>query len=349
MSQETAEWLNTMTLIGFTGKRGNAWHYRAELQGSESNHYVGAVPAADVDRRLFNWTAEDSTMYVAVPCGFEDMTGIGDDGRPYKMVAIEGKKAITRSDTGAVLGIHGEGYARHQFSEWLLKNVSTILGDSVQIGSAGLLKGGAVAWVSVEVPDTITTPEGVQFRPNLLAATSHDGSLATTYKRVVTNVVCDNTMAAGLGEQGQQFRVKHTRNSNLRLNDARQALSLLHDIQADFEAEVAELCRINVSDAQFRAYLDAIAPVPAEAGRSRTMAITKQDAMLRLWRRDNRVAPWKNTAWGVVQAANTFTHHEGIVRGTDRAERNMLRAVSGKVDELDGGTMTVLRKVLAQV
>ena len=27
MSQETSQWLNTRTLIGFTDKRGNAWHY----------------------------------------------------------------------------------------------------------------------------------------------------------------------------------------------------------------------------------------------------------------------------------------------------------------------------------
>jgi hypothetical protein len=35
--------------------------------------------------------------------------------------------------------------------------------------------------VSVEVPETITTSEGVAFRSNLLACTSHDGSLATTF------------------------------------------------------------------------------------------------------------------------------------------------------------------------
>lgn len=29
MSAETLEWLNTQTLIGYTERRGNAWHYRA--------------------------------------------------------------------------------------------------------------------------------------------------------------------------------------------------------------------------------------------------------------------------------------------------------------------------------
>ena len=56
MSRETLTHLNTQTLIGYTSKRGQAWHYRAEHQGSEPNHYEHAVPVADVRRRLFHWS-----------------------------------------------------------------------------------------------------------------------------------------------------------------------------------------------------------------------------------------------------------------------------------------------------
>jgi hypothetical protein len=49
-SRETLTRLNTQTLIGYTSKRGQAWHYRADRQGSEPNHYVHAVPVADVRR-----------------------------------------------------------------------------------------------------------------------------------------------------------------------------------------------------------------------------------------------------------------------------------------------------------
>src|SRR5215212_6500999 len=71
MSQETHEWLNTNTLIGFTEKRGHAWHYRAEDQGAESNHYVGPVPVEDVRRRLFPWHAIEGTVSstVTLPSG----------------------------------------------------------------------------------------------------------------------------------------------------------------------------------------------------------------------------------------------------------------------------------------
>ncbi len=64
------------------------------------------------------------------------------------------------------------GYLRHQYREWLLTTVANVLDDDLAISSAGLLKDGAIAWVEVSIPDSITTPEGVTFRPNLLATTS---------------------------------------------------------------------------------------------------------------------------------------------------------------------------------
>ena len=104
------------------------------------------------------------------------------------------------------MGIFTDGYVRHQYPDWLLTTVANVLDDSLSISSAGLLRDGAIAWVEVSVPESITTPEGVSFRPNLLATTSFDGSIATTFKRTVTDTVCDNTRDLALSEAGQQLQ-----------------------------------------------------------------------------------------------------------------------------------------------
>ena len=62
MSRETLTHLNTQTLIGYTSKRGQAWHYRASEQGAEPNHYEHAVPVADVRRRLFHWSPVEADV-----------------------------------------------------------------------------------------------------------------------------------------------------------------------------------------------------------------------------------------------------------------------------------------------
>jgi len=44
MSRETLNWLNTNTLIGFTDKRGHAWHWRAQEQDGELIDGCGPLP-----------------------------------------------------------------------------------------------------------------------------------------------------------------------------------------------------------------------------------------------------------------------------------------------------------------
>ena len=125
------------------------------------------------------------------------------------------------------MGIFTAGYTRHQYREWLLTTVADILDDNLSISSAGLLRAGAIAWVEVSVPETITTPQGFDFRPNLLATTSFDGSIATTFKRTVTATVCDNTRDLALSETGQHYKVKHSRYSKAKLAPAREALAMV--------------------------------------------------------------------------------------------------------------------------
>ena len=140
--------------------------------------------------------------------------------------------------------------------------------------------------------------------------------------------------------------MRHSRYSTLRLQGAREALGLLHSVQEDFAKQVAELCSVKVSEGDWAKFLDELAPLPEAAGRGRTIAENKRDDLSNLWVNDERVAPWRGTAFGAVQAVNTYAHWNA---GADksRQDRNAARAVTGKVDELDRETLTLLRKVLA--
>jgi phage/plasmid-like protein (TIGR03299 family) len=332
MSKETIQWLNEFTLVGFTEKRGNAWHFSDSHQGELSNHYAQAVPVADVERRLFNW----EPVKVPVEYTIDGVTRTSSE-----------RFVVARSDNGLDMGVFKDGYQPHSYKEWLLGVTSNIIGDTLSVGSAGLLRNGAQAWVSIEVPENITTPEGVVFRPHLLAVTSLDGSLATTYKRVVTNVVCDNTMSAALGERsGEVYKLRHTRNSGLKVQEAREALAVVETVAEDFMAEVATLHAITVSDKQWGQFLDIHFPVPAE-GKGKAHAERKREEITELYSASPMVSPWKGTAYGVVQAVNTHVHHVQTVRGMDRAQSNWSKAVKGEHDNLDANTITELNKVLA--
>lgn len=321
MSTETSEWLNRNVLVGHTAKRGNAWHYKASDQGDESNHYEGAIPAEDVRRRLFNWKAVAQPMFIQV----------GD-----QLKEVPNKVAIVRDDTNEILGVPSASYVPHQYDEALLSQVEAILDDNITIGSAGLLKGGAIGWVQVEMPENMKVAD-VEFRPHLLATTSFNGSIATTYKRTVTVVVCDNTRAAALEENGQEFRIRHTANSGLRIANAREALNIVYQLGDSFAREVEELLSVKVSDQVFDKFLLQTFPINDDMGK---LAITKatdnRAQFMTLWNNDERVAPWKGTAYGVLQLVNTHRHHFRPTKGaTVRTERNMMDTLTGVTEEQD--------------
>jgi len=128
---------------------------------------------------------------------------------------------------------------------------------------------------------------------------------------------------------------------------------MVHTLADDFTQEVARLCRVEVTQSQWEAYLDAHIPrvhtttgLPL-TGRSQTMADTKRDSLTTLYASDPQVSPWGGTAHGVLQTINTYEHHEGVVRG-ERAERNGLKTINGDFGPLGRTTWKTLNAVLEQ-
>ena len=144
MSKESSEWLNQNVLVGFTSKRGNAWHYKESSQGDEPNHYEMNIPVEDVERRLFYWDAVSYPVTVTVPTTLSDPLADGVDkltGEAYKHQPVTEWQAIGRSDTKEVFRMFKHSYAIHQYKDWLLDTVANLVDDTdIAIASAGLLQ-----------------------------------------------------------------------------------------------------------------------------------------------------------------------------------------------------------------
>ena len=343
MSRETIEWLNQNTLIGFTEKRGRAWHYR---QGND-NHYVGAIPIDDVRKRLFDWHAQELPVLTA-----HNVTN--DKGEVVTTIPgdrIPDFKAWVHPKTGETLGVHKATRALHQYDEWLLDTFSDILDDDLQIGSAGVLRGGRMAWVQVETPETVETPEGVKFRPFILGRTSMDGSFATTFSKSITNTVCDNTMFITAGEHGgQKITFRATGSNEVKLGEAREALGIVYTAADDFAKQVAELTATHFPAHAFAQLLESEFPMPEDpdsrGGKvAAKRATERREYVHDLYRFDVRVAPWTGTAFGAWQAFNTFDQHERRIRGGNRVERNQLRMLRGEQDRADAQILTKIMEL----
>src|ERR1044072_7005115 len=349
MSQETLTWLNSMILAGRTDKYGLPWWYNEDSQTEESNVYPAFIPIEDVRRRLFNWKVVEgdfqSTGHIITDDGGEEVT-ITD---PTRKNMLRPPRALGPNDPGAVLGSFRSGYVGHDFEDTLLTKVSDILDDDLGITSAGLLKQGAVGFVSAEVSEEYKPPEDVEFRPLLGAVTSFDGSYASTFWRSIMLPICDNTLAASLDSKGETFyKVKHSKYSQMKLNDAKVALGIIQETADDFAKEVAELTSIKVSEGDWARFQDTLTPLVHDKGEDKecgsyTMELSTGAAVQHLWTDDKRVAPWRGTAFGVLQAVNTYEHHYSRILKGERAERNAENAISGKFADLDVATLTMLQ------
>lgn len=336
MSRYSLEYLQSNTRIGFTDKRGGAWHRDMSVAVADSlNHFPGAIPMdflVGETNGLFNFEIVDAPLFVQI------------DGM---MMPIETRKAQVRTDNGAIMGVHSEKYVGHSYKSWLIDNLSAMVGGGAEFANAGLLANGAQAWVQIEMPEGIDAGAGIVVRPFLLATTSFDGSIATTYKTGFTNVVCDNTFNMFMGESGETYKRRHTRNSEFELLSAAAAVNTLSLVADKVTADIERLLSVEVGDKMWSKFVEAHAPITEDSSeRSVSLAETKRAALTGLWRTDVRVAPWAGTAWGVVQAVNTYNEHMSIVRNVDPFERKMSNAVAGKTGAADLATVKTLGAVL---
>lgn len=297
--------------------------------------FPGAIPLETVNDRLFGWDAVEMPVQAVLPNG--------------TAVPVPGRVAIGRSDTGHIFNVPSKKYSIHQYRESLTGGVHKILGDGVAVNAAGLLGDGAKAWISVSLADSVTTAEGVEFLPYLIAYGSHDSTLPTGYKRSTKLMICNNVVSSMLREKTDTVKVRHTANSALRLESAQQVLAILHQQEDEFSRQVRELCEIEVSNAQWDAFLKAYVEIPTEQGRGQTVAENKVGQLRTLWESDPMVSPWAGTAFGVVQAVNTWDHHKAIVRNADRWDRNTERSLGSYYDDLDRSTLATLERVLETV
>lgn len=379
MSKETQQWLIDNIRVGYTGPDGPAWWARDNYM-TDGSHFDGPVPVEVVERLLSVEFAEAEMFAqytVKVPQldreghpvmtesePFQDEDGEWGMTIPAPVMVEEARtikdpsrKVIVTPDNGAVLGVFKQGYQVHGYRQWTADQIASILDTSRgELGtkSVGLLRNRGVAFMQAQLAGSGLEVGGFEFTPYLLAATSVDGTLSSTYATGVTAAVCDNTLAAALKAATTRFKVKHSRKSAGRLGEVRDALGLVYQAGDDFAASAAALQSVDVTEADFAAWLALTAPVPAPDPKSSTggarysNAVKLRETYEAMWNHDAKVKPWAGTAFGVIQLSNTYNTWKRNVSGADggRMERTYLNMVTGVTAKEDAQALDALASVM---
>lgn len=379
MSKETMEWLNTMTLIGNTSERGDAWHKDSAYQGEEPNHYEKMIPVADVQRRLFNWFPIKTQSAALIPLTNPDEFSVTDDngnvvynkemvnvydangnplrddkGNPIMLKPSENRVTIVRSDNYLDLGAFKKSYQPHDYNEWLIGVTSNVIGDELGILSAGLLRNGAQAWLEAAFPQAVYDEKsGLSFMPYILAYTSLDGSLATGFAANDMATVCDNTFTANrnaAAKRNMDARLRHTLYSNTskKVEEIRGKLGILLENQRENTLEgIHKWLSVSLTDSEWAKVMNEVMPLPEdEKSKGFTRIANKQELLNHVYHNDSMVNVIEKSALRAMHAFNTYAHHYAETRGdAGRIQRNMEKTVKGGFEELDFSVMDAIAKV----
>lgn len=315
MSHELSIRANGKTEMAFVGE--TPWH------GLGQNVTQGASLGVWAKEAGMDWRAVESPVFAfGAPAPAKEYG--------HEVINFSDHKALYRSDTQAPLSIVGAGYEVVQPLDVLEFFRDMTEQGGWHIHTAGVLRGGRKLWAMASNGDrgAIGSDGKDVVYPNLLLATSLDGSLRTTAKLTSVRVVCANTVSFALNGGGKAVTLSHR--SVFDPSAIKRALGVAIDSFKVFMAAATEMAATPIDLDEAREVLDRVfqtqaivkpaldlswmsrlgdAPaIPDEVGKE-TRVVT---AVLDLFEGAGRGATMKSskgTRWGLLNAVTEQVDH----------------------------------------
>ena len=235
-------------------------------------------------------------------------------------------RATVRSDTRAVLGVVGDGYAPFQ-NQQAFDFMDTLVGQKLAMfESAGALRDGRVVWMLARIPKTLWVTGEDEIRPYLLLTNSHDGSMAVRMLPTSVRVVCMNTLNLALRQgQGTGWAIRHCASLSQRVAEAQHALGLVTQRLDRFQVEVKLLAERHLTGRQLRNYFDMLLPAAQTDRQREHREQVLQQFQANFANPTNTLPGVRGSAWAAYNAVSEWADHQRNVRGSDPLLRRQRR------------------------
>jgi phage/plasmid-like protein (TIGR03299 family) len=222
------------------------------------------------------------------------------------------------------LAIVGSRYKVLQNDEIFSCLDDIVQNSDARYGAAGELKGGNVVWATIELPANVTVGDDPH-NAYVIARTSHDGSLPFQMTPVVNRIGCTNQINAAMMSgkaKGIYYRVKHSPNSSVNVNDIRQAFRVMNEDVAKYATVSTYLRSIEFSNEEFKNFIKRVYPLPSKIEFSPYEMLSAGERTSKTRTERSRASAWnvwigetdtqhniKNTKFGAFQAIVEATDH----------------------------------------
>jgi phage/plasmid-like protein (TIGR03299 family) len=286
--------------VAYLGSRADVWHhFGQEMQPGQSIETWAKAAGLD-------WSAILTPVFTRLDG--PDFDHLAPEDR---IVSVPGKRAITRNDTGAVIGFGSDGYRPHQPIEHLdfLQRYIAV-DDRFQIDAAGALFGGSKIWVTAKFNGE-TTIAGDAHKARLLATTSFDTTAATIDKMTLTRVICDNTRAAALGDGNGCIRTTHRSTFDAKRVGAE--LAALAQSVATFKKVGDAMAQVKMVKEDVSEFFKTLLDIPFDAKKD-DISTRKLNQFASLQSAYRTTAAERNGAsgdvWSALQAVTRYVDHD---------------------------------------
>jgi phage/plasmid-like protein (TIGR03299 family) len=244
------------------------------------------------------------------------------------------KNHVVRDSDESVLGIVGDTFNPLQNVDAFRFGDDLVDSSGAHWDTAGSLYDGRKVWMLMKHPEPIL-PCGDRdeaIEQYILISNTHDGSERITVAVVDVRVVCQNTLSLAMRGAHRVYKVKHTKNMDGRLAEARKALNIMESYGAVLKANADQMMRDPFSLRDFDHLLDKLVPIPVEEGAPRTRATNMQERIRSVYRESENLENVRATRWGALNGIIEWSDHHFKMRRmphTSEQDRHFERVVDG--------------------
>ena len=240
---------------------------------------------------------------------------------------IPGYKANTRDIDESVLGIVSDRYQVVQNKE-AFEFTDILIGEGCTYETAGSLFNGKKIFLLAKMPSTRILGDDVE--PYLCFTNNHSGTGAIQACITPIRVVCNNTLNLALNQASRKWSTRHVGDIASKLAEAKHTLMLADDYMTKLDVEADKLANIKISTDETMKMVEELFPIAEDVSERRkaTIVQVRNDFINCLNAPD--IVQFKNTGWGMINAASDFMSHSTPKRNTSTyAERNFNRILEG--------------------
>lgn len=280
-------------------------------------------------RAKATFTAQDALIATNMDWDVEllPMFGIKGEGDEQEIIHAGNKYMVVYPDPHnggetTVLGYVGDRYNPVQnreafaFMDGIVGNIG-----GAHYDTAGFLrpprKDGSVmaqVFLTIDLADAghvVLDPDGAadELNTKMFCFTSHDGSMALTVGESTTRVVCMNTQQMALRSAQRIWKMKHTKNIEGRMDEARQSMSLVLKYVQEMHAEAEKLVHAKFTDSEFNKLIGQVWKMPTDVTKDRRKAQNTEaahDALRFCWKVSPTIENIQGTKWGAYQAITEY-------------------------------------------